>query len=110
MKARSALYALVLTALVIRANAQTYDVLILGAGIAGIRAARELWENNVTNILIVEQADRIGGRMHEATIGSGSGGVWRIEKGANWVEGFDPAHANPIWESTSSLIPTAHCE
>ncbi len=101
MRGRAALAHIVaLAALAVSAGAQTYDVLILGAGMAAIRAAKELWENNVTNILIVEQADRIGGRMHEETIGA-----WRIEKGANWVEGYDPAHANPIWESTPLSHP-----
>lgn len=39
------------------------DVLILGAGMSGISAAKSLQESGVTNILILEARDRIGGRI-----------------------------------------------
>ena len=46
-------------------NAEKVDVLILGAGIAGISAARTLEVNGVTDFLVLEATDRVGGRMRE---------------------------------------------
>jgi len=56
------------------------DVLILGAGMAGISAAKTLRELGITNIMVVEGADRIGGRVKDVDFG----GV-NVEVGANWV-------------------------
>lgn len=42
----------------------TYDVIIIGAGLAGLTAAYHLKERqNTMNILIVEGKPRIGGRI-----------------------------------------------
>ena len=58
------------------------EVLIFGAGTAGVTAARILQDNGVTNFKILEaNTDRIGGRIRNATFG----GV-QIELGAQWVE------------------------
>ncbi|KAJ7614912.1 hypothetical protein FB45DRAFT_873781 [Roridomyces roridus] len=72
-------------------------VLILG-GVAGIIAACNLTEQKVTNFLILEARDELGGRMHSMEFG-GSGRTSVIELGANWIrgeqEGTGPA--NPIY-------------
>ena len=39
------------------------QVLILGAGMAGLGAARKLSESGITDFLILEQRDQIGGRV-----------------------------------------------
>ena len=68
------------------------DVLILGAGITGISAARTLEVSGITNFLVLEATDRIGGRIREYDGTS-------IEVGANWIHGLDlrdPNH-HPIW-------------
>jgi monoamine oxidase len=45
-------------------NAKTpYDVVIVGAGIAGLAAAQKLKQSNLS-ILVIEAKDRIGGRIH----------------------------------------------
>ena len=41
---------------------QQYDAVIVGAGWAGISAAKELLEDGVENILVLEAHDYIGGR------------------------------------------------
>jgi hypothetical protein len=51
------------------ASAQQFDVLILGAGMAGLTAARVLWEGGVTNFRIVEQSGQIGGRIWDVNWG-----------------------------------------
>jgi ribulose 1,5-bisphosphate synthetase/thiazole synthase len=41
---------------------QTYDVIIVGAGISGIAAAKTLLESGY-RVVILEASDRIGGRI-----------------------------------------------
>ncbi|MFH9061783.1 flavin monoamine oxidase family protein [Streptomyces coeruleorubidus] len=60
------------------AEAGTYDVIVVGAGFAGVTAARELRARGLRP-LIVEARSRIGGRAWTDTF-SGK----RIELGANW--------------------------
>ena len=45
----------------------TYDAVIVGAGWAGLGAAKSLKESGLQNILILEARDRIGGRTHTMT-------------------------------------------
>jgi len=56
------------------------NVLILGAGMAGISAAKTLRELGVQDIVVVEGADRIGGRVKDVEFG----GI-NVEVGANWL-------------------------
>ena len=56
------------------------NVLVLGAGMAGVSAARRLRERGVEDVMVVEATDRIGGRVKEVQFG----GV-TVELGANWV-------------------------
>ena len=73
-------------------RAEKSDVLILGAGMAGIAAARTLEVNGVTDFLVLEASDRVGGRLFEPDGTS-------IELGANWIHGLDlsdPEH-HPVW-------------
>ncbi|KAJ1460563.1 hypothetical protein M885DRAFT_612604 [Pelagophyceae sp. CCMP2097] len=74
-------------------DAEHVDVVILGAGISGLSAAARLRELKPDwRIAVLEQADRIGGRLWDADFGEG----WHIELGANWVEGAALSE-NPIW-------------
>ena len=74
------------------------EVLIFGGGIAGITAAKSLFENGITDVKIFEaRTDNIGGRMRNADFG----GV-KIELGANWIQGIpDPnktmSSIHPLW-------------
>ncbi|KNE66824.1 hypothetical protein AMAG_11307 [Allomyces macrogynus ATCC 38327] len=67
-------------------------VLILGAGVAGVTAARTLTANNITDYLILEAQDVIGGRLKQAPLGD-----VKIEMGGNWVEGVGGKVENPVW-------------
>lgn len=74
------------------------DVLILGAGMAGIAAAKALYEGGASNFLILEAKDRIGGRMHSKEFG----GI-RVELGAQTIAGVDDDNTgkyemNPLWK------------
>ena len=41
-----------------------HNVIIIGAGIAGLSAACHLNKNNVKDVVILEARDRIGGRLY----------------------------------------------
>src|SRR5512146_2462660 len=66
------------------------DVLVIGAGVAGLTAAGELSRAGV-NVRLLEARDRIGGRIftvHEASV------AVPIEMGAEFVHGKPPE----IWD------------
>lgn len=65
------------------------SVVIVGAGVAGLAAARELRANGFEDVVILEARDRIGGRIWTDTIG----GNIPIDLGASWIHGVD---GNPI--------------
>jgi len=44
-------------------NAHQYNVIVIGAGAAGLAAAQDLYEHGVKDVLIIEARDRIGGRV-----------------------------------------------
>ncbi|KAK6143171.1 hypothetical protein DH2020_023519 [Rehmannia glutinosa] len=69
------------------------SVLIVGAGISGISAAKVLAENGVENLMILEADDRIGGRMRKEEFGGTT-----VELGAGWIAGVGGKQVNPVWE------------
>jgi monoamine oxidase len=66
-----------------KSSEQAADVLVLGAGIAGLAAARSLAEGGLRP-LVLEARDRVGGRMHSLQTGQGV-----VELGAEFVHGRD---------------------
>lgn len=71
------------------AKQNIYTVAIVGAGIAGLAAAKELVESGCGNIVILEAENRVGGRIHTIT----HNGI-DLELGAQWIHGKQ----NPIYE------------
>ena len=79
-------------------------VLILGAGVAGVTAARRLESHGISDFLIVEAHHEVGGRLKSRRFGSpdgvptslrGSDTLKSVEVGAQWIQGYD--EHNPIW-------------
>jgi polyamine oxidase len=70
-------------------TAHQAQVIILGGGIAGIAAARSLMtEHNITDILLIEARDELGGRAHTETLHNAiTGKDITVEKGCNWIQG-----------------------
>lgn len=56
-------------------------VIIVGAGIAGLKAASTLHANGITNCTILEASGRIGGRLHTV---KGYDGKRKYDLGASW--------------------------
>ncbi|GER27708.1 polyamine oxidase [Striga asiatica] len=68
-------------------------VIKLVGGFAGITAAKVLAENGVEDVVILEAADTIGGRIRKEKFG----GV-TVELGAGWIAGVGGKQSNPVWE------------
>ncbi|XP_042498769.1 polyamine oxidase 6-like [Macadamia integrifolia] len=88
------------------ASDQTPSVIIVGAGMSGISAAKTLSDAGIKDILILEATDRIGGRIHKTNFAGLS-----VEMGANWVEGVGGSEVNPIWTMAKNLkLKTYHSD
>ena len=57
-------------------NTLDADVLILGAGMSGVAAARTLFEAGVKNFLVLEARDEIGGRHEVPKFAGCHSGTW----------------------------------
>lgn len=68
-------------------------IVIIGAGIAGIAAGNLLVKEGLTDFVILEASDRVGGRIWSVDLESAPGR--KAELGANWIHGID---ANPIFK------------
>lgn len=68
-----------------------YKVCIIGAGAAGLSAANSLVKNGISDFLILEARNRIGGRILSLDMSACS----KVELGANWIHGV---LGNPIFE------------
>ncbi len=69
---------------------KVYDCIIVGAGLSGLIAARNLHRSG-QNILLIEARDRLGGRMYGRTLESGQ---W-IDLGGQWVRPDPDAILSP---------------
>ncbi|KAJ4822738.1 polyamine oxidase1, flavin-containing amine oxidoreductase [Turnera subulata] len=74
------------------------SVIIIGAGISGISAAKVLAQNGIEDLVILEASDRIGGRIRKEDFGGVS-----VELGAGWIAGVGGKEANPVWEFASQV-------
>ena len=73
---------------------ETVDVAIVGAGIAGLAAARSLVGHG-RSVAVLESRERVGGRLHSPELRSGSG---RIDLGATWFWAGETRVANLVAE------------
>ena len=67
------------------------DVAVIGAGSAGIAAARHLREAGTLSLLVLEARDRVGGRVH--TIAPAG---FPLDRGAEWLHSADRNPLSPI--------------
>ncbi|KAM4064420.1 flavin containing amine oxidoreductase [Hirsutella rhossiliensis] len=113
MLSKSSLVALAIVALAVHSSQaavaqplQQHDscrkttVAVLGGGMAGIAAAQALSNASISDFLILEYQDRIGGRAHHTTFGAKEdGSPYTVELGANWISGLarPGGPENPVW-------------
>ncbi|XP_070491017.1 spermine oxidase-like isoform X2 [Chironomus tepperi] len=71
-------------------------IIIIGSGLSGFAAARRLMDNDITNIVILEAENRIGGRINSVPFSDGI-----IDLGAQWVHG---QKNNIIYEMTRNMF------
>jgi monoamine oxidase len=67
-------------------SSEASDVIVIGAGISGLAAARALAEAG-KRVVLIEARDRVGGRIH--TVPAADGGL-PVELGAEFVHGLPP--------------------
>jgi monoamine oxidase len=67
------------------------DVAVIGAGAAGVGAARRLREAGTVSVLVLEARDRVGGRVH--TIEPAG---FPCDRGAEWLHSADRNPLSPI--------------
>ncbi|XP_076240610.1 uncharacterized protein LOC143183085 [Calliopsis andreniformis] len=79
------------------------QIVIIGAGAAGIAAAARLLERGLENIIILEGKDRIGGRIHTVKFADNV-----VELGAQWVHG---ERGNIVFDLASpyKLLDSSRC-
>src|SRR5215813_7950900 len=67
------------------------DVAVIGAGSAGLGAARRLGEGDELSVLVLEARDRVGGRVHTIEpVG------FPLDRGAEWLHSADRNPLSPI--------------
>lgn len=67
------------------------DIAVIGAGAAGIGAARRLSDEGTLSVLVLEARDRVGGRVH--TIAPAG---FPLDRGAEWLHSADRNPLSPI--------------
>jgi polyamine oxidase len=89
---KSIILSSLIASLFLAADAKVYNtkVVILGGGVSGISAALNLTDAGVTDFLMLEARDELGGRAQNAPFAG-----TKVELGCNWVQGLG---TNPINE------------
>lgn len=64
-------------------------MVVIGAGLAGLAAAKALLEQGFTDVTVLEASSCIGGRVQSVKLGHAT-----FELGATWIHG---SHGNPIY-------------
>ncbi|KAJ5774040.1 hypothetical protein N7457_008936 [Penicillium paradoxum] len=78
--------------------ASTPHIGIVGAGISGLRCADILIQNGA-RVTILEARDRIGGRVHQSTVGDHV-----VDLGPNWIHGAGDNPIMTIAEATGATL------
>ncbi len=79
---------------------ETWPVIIVGAGVAGLSAAIELAEAGIA-VVILEARDRIGGRVYTQHV---PGCAAPIELGAEFIHGKAPEILDPLQKAGKEIV------
>ena len=72
-------------------------ILILGAGLSGVTAAKTLLDKNINDFLILEGKNYTGGRIHAVPFAG-----LNIEAGANWIQYTEDEDTAPLMKLKDS--------
>ncbi len=80
-----------------------FDVVVVGAGVAGLSAAHRLGKEDpsLSVALLEAEAERIGGRVHTVQLNGQP-----LELGAQWIHGRGE---NPLWKFVQEQGVKAFC-
>src|SRR5215467_6311903 len=82
----------------------TYDVVVIGGGFAGVAAAREL-RHRGRRVLILEARDRLGGRTWVSEFSG-----LPVEMGGTWVHWMQPYVWAEIGRYGLQIVESPHAE
>lgn len=78
-----------------------FDVAVVGAGISGLSAARDLRLAGLTNLVVLEARDRVGGRSYTQQLGNGL----YSDAGPTWIGPGQTAIQNLLRELEIGTVP-----
>jgi monoamine oxidase len=82
------------------ARSREADVIVIGAGMAGLSAAQELMKQGL-RVVVLEASAQLGGRMRDAHVGG-----QRFDAGAAWIHSTDENPLTPIIQKRGfDLVP-----
>jgi monoamine oxidase len=79
------------------------DLIVIGAGVAGLAAAREA-QSAARSVIVLEARNRIGGRIHTVPSHVTEAGNTPVELGAEFVHGLHPALWDILREAGLSTV------
>src|ERR1700754_4638604 len=79
----------------------TYDLVVLGAGLAGLSAARDLMHGGA-DVVVLEARGRVGGRVEQATLDDGR----IVQLGGEVIGNSHTAYQGLVAELGLTLIPS----
>src|ERR1700755_3258167 len=79
----------------------TYDLVVLGAGLAGLSAARDLMHGGA-DVLVLEARGRVGGRVEQTTLDDGR----IVQLGGEVIGNSHSAYQQLVGELGLTLIPS----
>ncbi|KAG5978972.1 hypothetical protein E4U55_005705 [Claviceps digitariae] len=93
------------------ASCKKTTVAILGGGMAGITAAQALSNNSITDFIIIEYNERIGGRATHSEFGKQKdGSPYVVELGANWAQKYGLKNTYSNYSSILTYNETGHTD
>ncbi|ODN03764.1 Spermine oxidase [Orchesella cincta] len=103
-----------------KSEEERYQVIVVGAGVSGLAAARHLLKSGVNSVLILEATSKPGGRISTLKFGKESQGhhggeAGLIELGAQWIHGernefcqllkaSNHRHSKTSWEGKGDFL------
>lgn len=86
------------------APATTFDVIVVGAGLSGLKAAADL-QGKGYSVVVLEGRGRLGGRVHSLKMSPTSSSS--VEIGAQWLHGNNPNAVYSFVVNTLGITPVS---